>query len=346
MASTRILEPLRAAATLGARLFSLKNLVAVPAGLLLGFLPLTPGPASSGVLPLPYVPRSAHQAYGYTLAQTGLGRNSLALEWLAVGERALLEPERILAPFDALRSFAATAPAAAGYAFAVKDGQRVRLHAQPATNAGRELFVDVYRSTEHGLEYVTSALPGATGDSAEVRHIEIEALEPAEYVLRVQPALPPASREASTADLAVSVRVQMSPLLAFPVAGVDARAIWSGFGAERDGGARAHRGVDIFAPRGTAALAAMDAWVARVETTRRGGNVVWLQPLFGNMRLYYAHLDEQYVERGQFVLAGEPIGAVGNTGNAITTPAHLHFGVYVRQPGVRGGARDPVAFLR
>jgi len=110
--------------------------------------------------------------------------------------------------------------------------------------------------------------------------------------------------------------------------------------------ARAHRGVDIFAPRGSTAVAATDAWVVRVETTRVGGNVVWLQPLFGNMRLYYAHLDRQYVERGQFVLAGEPIGAVGNTGNAISTPPHLHFGVYVRKPGVRGGARDPYGFLR
>ena len=45
---------------------------------------------------------------------------------------------------------------------------------------------------------------------------------------------------------------------------------------------------------------------------------------------------------GQFVTAGEVVGTVGNTGNAITTPPHLHFGVYVR----RRGARDPVAFLR
>jgi murein DD-endopeptidase MepM/ murein hydrolase activator NlpD len=83
-----------------------------------------------------------------------------------------------------------------------------------------------------------------------------------------------------------------------------------------------------------------------VDATPRGGNIVWLQPLFGNMRLYYAHLDQQFVERGQFVLAGERIGSVGNTGNARTTPPHLHFGVYVRQRGVRGGARDPVIFLR
>jgi murein DD-endopeptidase MepM/ murein hydrolase activator NlpD len=93
-------------------------------------------------------------------------------------------------------------------------------------------------------------------------------------------------------------------------------------------------------------LAATDGWVTRVETTRVGGNVVWVQPLFGNMRVYYAHLNEQWVEPGDFVTAGEPLGAVGNTGNAITTPPHLHFGVYVRQPGMRGGARDPAEFLR
>ena len=130
-------------------------------------------------------------------------------------------------------------------------------------------------------------------------------------------------------------------MLAFPVDGVDGSAIWSGFGAERDGGRRAHRGVDIFAPRGTPVLAATDGWVTRVETTRVGGNVVWMQPLFGNMRVYYAHLHEQWVEPGDFVLAGQPLGAVGNTGNAITTPPHLHFGVYVRRPGVRGGAQRP-----
>jgi murein DD-endopeptidase MepM/ murein hydrolase activator NlpD len=135
-------------------------------------------------------------------------------------------------------------------------------------------------------------------------------------------------------------------LLGFPVDGVDARAIWSGFGAERDGGRRAHRGVDIFAPRGTPALAAIDGWVTRVETTRVGGNVVWLQPLLGTMRIYYAHLDEQWVRPGDFVRAGQAVGTVGNTGNARTTPPHLHFGVYVRRQGMRGGARDPAEFLR
>jgi murein DD-endopeptidase MepM/ murein hydrolase activator NlpD len=316
----------------------------VPAGLLLGLLPLTSGPASSGVLLAPYVPRSPHQAYGYALTQTRLSRNPLALQWLDAGEQALLEPERLTAPFEVLRTFSAAAPAAAGYGFAVRDGQRVQLHAAGPTNAGRELFVELYRATPRGLEYVASSLP--TAADAAPPPLTIEALEAADYVLRVQPGLASPANETAPSDYAVQVHVQTSPLLAFPVQGADGRAIWSGFGAERDGGARAHRGVDIFAPRGTAVLAATDAWVTRVDATPRGGNIVWLQPLFGNMRLYYAHLDQQFVERGQFVLAGERIGSVGNTGNARTTPPHLHFGVYVRQRGVRGGARDPVTFLR
>jgi hypothetical protein len=43
------------------------------------------------------------------------------------------------------------------------------------------------------------------------------------------------------------------------------------------------------------------------------------------------------VREGQQVRAGDTIGFVGNTGNAVTTPPHLHFGIY-RRPG---GAIDP-----
>jgi SH3-like domain-containing protein len=41
------------------------------------------------------------------------------------------------------------------------------------------------------------------------------------------------------------------------------------------------------------------------------------------------------------VRAGEPIGTVGNTGNARTTAPHLHFGIYRR----RSGAIDPFPFV-
>ena len=37
--------------------------------------------------------------------------------------------------------------------------------------------------------------------------------------------------------------------------------------------------------------------------------------------------------------AGQVIGTVGNTGNARTTPPHLHFGIY------RNGPIDPFHFI-
>ena len=48
------------------------------------------------------------------------------------------------------------------------------------------------------------------------------------------------------------------------------------------------------------------------------------------MRYYYAHLSgfAEGLEEGQYVTADTLLGFVVNTGNAITTPPHLHFGIY------------------
>ena len=300
---------------------------------MLALLPLiSVGPAVSSIAMLPYPPQYPHQAYGYELALMRLQRNTPAGEWVAAADRALLQPQPVELPFSKLGEQSSGA-AAAGYAFKVPVGRRVTVKVSSDSIESRELFVDLFRASEVGRERVSGALPGGALEA-----IVIDALEGGDYVVRVQPPVGATAR--------YDVEIESRALLAFPVDGVDRSAIWSGFGADRDGGRRAHRGVDIFAARGTPVLAATDGWVTRVETTRVGGNVVWIQPLFGNMRVYYAHLHEQWVEPGDFVVAGQPLGAVGNTGNAITTPPHLHFGVYVRRPGVRGGARDPVEFLR
>ena len=58
----------------------------------------------------------------------------------------------------------------------------------------------------------------------------------------------------------------------------------------------------------------------------KGGNMVLV--LGPKWRLhYYAHLDE--IRTSMFSLVGHDteIGTVGNTGNAATTPAHLHYGI-------------------
>jgi murein DD-endopeptidase MepM/ murein hydrolase activator NlpD len=157
--------------------------------------------------------------------------------------------------------------AALGYTFTVPVGRRVAVTV--ASDATDELFGDLFRVAPLRHERLTGALPGNRSEP-----FVVDVVESGDYVLRIQP---PVGTTASC-----DVDIKTSALLAFPVEGVGRSAIWSAFGVERDGGRRAHRGVDIFAARGTPVLAAIDGWVTRVETTRVGGNVVWMQPLFGN----------------------------------------------------------------
>jgi peptidoglycan LD-endopeptidase LytH len=317
-----------------------RALAAVPL-LLLALAPGACGPSGPELATGPYLPRSAHQAYGHALAQAGLTRTALGRAWIGSAEQALRAPREVSLPFAVDGGFDPAAAEALGYAFKVRPGQRLSIvvSIEPgATHENLEAFVDLYRVDRGRPVQVASAAPATQheGDRFE-RWLEIEVFEAQDYVLRVQPEL------LRGGTYRVEIRTQ--PLLAFPVEGHGPRAILSGYGAPRDGGRRIHRGVDIFAPRGTPVLAAFDAWVTRVQTTPVGGNVVWLQSLFDNTTLYYAHLDEQWVERGQFVAAGEPLGTIGNTGNAVTTPPHLHFGLYLRRAAFRG-ATDPDPFLR
>jgi len=109
--------------------------------------------------------------------------------------------------------------------------------------------------------------------------------------------------------------------------GVQKSNIADSWGAPRSEG-RSHKGVDIFATRGTPVLSATDGIVLRVGTNRLGGQVVnVLGP--GRQVHYYAHLDRYGAFKpGDVVYRGNILGYVGNTGNARTTPPHLHYGVY------------------
>lgn len=135
--------------------------------------------------------------------------------------------------------------------------------------------------------------------------------------------------------------LRTDPVLTFPVAGRSDRDIQSFWGDSRGGGERQHEGNDIFAPRGTPVVAVTDGRVRSTRVTERGGKTVWLRDAEGRgLAYYYAHLDTQLVQEGDYVARGDTLGRVGNTGNARTTPPHLHFGIY------RRGARDPWAYLQ
>ena len=92
-----------------------------------------------------------------------------------------------------------------------------------------------------------------------------------------------------------------------------------------------HHGNDIFAPLGAPLLAVTDGTLFLAGWNDVGGNRVWLRDAAGN-EFYYAHLSafSPLAREGAQVKAGDVIGFVGATGDAVGTPPHLHFEIHPR----------------
>ena len=110
-----------------------------------------------------------------------------------------------------------------------------------------------------------------------------------------------------------------------------------------------HHGEDIFAPLGAPVLAVANGIVYSVGWNKVGGLRFWLQDLAGN-EFYYAHLSafSPLAINGAQVRAGDVIGFVGNTGDAQTTPPHLHFEIHpvsLLYKGYDGSAVPPYPYL-
>ena len=160
------------------------------------------------------------------------------------------------------------------------------------------------------------------------------AQEPCDY----QPSVPQTPEEQANALRFARYREQLAfyaerlpaepdTTLYMPVEGVSVASVTDTWGAPRGGG-RSHEGQDIFAPRGTPVYSATPGYIYRVGTSTLGGKVVWVMGA-GGRRYYYAHLDSWAdIEEGQAVTVDTLLGYIGNTGNATTTPPHLHFGIY------------------
>ncbi|MCB8816292.1 M23 family metallopeptidase [Desulfosporosinus shakirovi] len=112
----------------------------------------------------------------------------------------------------------------------------------------------------------------------------------------------------------------------FPVAGTT----WyeDSYGADREGGVRRHEGTDLFGKEGTSIISSCGGEIEQLGWNRLGGERVGVRGDDGNY-YYYAHL--QYISaklvKGERIEAGEFIGGMGHTGDALTTPDHLHFGI-------------------
>jgi hypothetical protein len=321
-----------------------------------------PDPRTSREYPSPHLTHAA------VLEAGGMDNTRAGRAWLTGAVTAVQEPVDVGLPYEEEGWFGPEDAMALGYRVRVPVGQKVAITLETPDGQAIPFFLDAFPATIAGSD-------GSGGDrsgsrpmvvrpaslfdpgsrlprSASLPRVEMTDLpvpswsappgirqpdfEPSDsgtFVIRLQP-------PALTGG-AYRVRMLSRPVLAFPVADRDTRAIQSVWGDPRGGGRR-HEGVDIFAPRHTPVVASAPGQVRRVEVTNLGGRVVWLRDSERNQSIYYAHLQEQWVERGDIVEVGDTLGTVGNSGNARTTPPHLHYGIYRRGRG----AVNPFPYLR
>ena len=113
----------------------------------------------------------------------------------------------------------------------------------------------------------------------------------------------------------------------FPIAGV-ANFVHDWYFPRWGPGFRFHMGTDVFAAHGTPVRAPVDGTVTSGSGSLGGLFVKVFQP--DGTYFYMAHLSGlvEGFQEGMAVKTGDIVGYVGNSGNARTTPPHVHLGIY------------------
>ena len=250
--------------------------------------------------------------------------------WNAAYERALKDSLQIPLPYELNGRFHSPEFYAFGYEFSLEKGRNLFIENRLDLAYGK-VFVEIFQKDNSRKPSYTLRLSDSLSSSLPTSYL-VEAS--GTYKVVLQPTM--------YLDTAFSFQIYDMPAFLFPVQGATNRSIGSFWGDPRDGGKRSHKGVDIFADRGTPVLAVADGFVRYTGERGLGGKQVWLREDLFNHSIYYAHLDSILDRPQKRVKRGDTLGFVGNTGNARYTPPHLHFGIYQR----RRGPTDPLAFIQ
>lgn len=164
------------------------------------------------------------------------------------------------------------------------------------------------------------------------------------YSFRIGPQTPaaPAARRA-TASTTLKLGFAFYGY-AFPILGKHEIAMGAGrFGAPRAG--HTHEGQDVLAACGTPLVAARGGRVQYAGYQSAAGNYVVIDGRGTGYDFMYAHLAEPSpLHTGELVRTGQPIGIVGETGDAVG--CHLHFEIWTPPGWYEGGSPiDPLPFL-
>jgi murein DD-endopeptidase MepM/ murein hydrolase activator NlpD len=246
--------------------------------------------------------------------------------WIAKSKSLFDEAKQVKIPYKETGYFAADQIEGAAFRFSLERGQLLAANLNVQSLNSFTIYMDFWEQKDNG-EFKKLAFADSTGAS-----LQWEAKRNGVYLVRLQPEL--LSSGSYTLDLTIGAS------LAFPLKNTSRKQIQSFFGVGRDNGTRRHEGVDIFSGFKTPVLAVAEGTVTRVNENNLGGRVVWLRPEGKDYSVYYAHLEKQIAVEGMRVALGDTLGLMGNTGNAKTTPPHLHFGIYTS-----GGAVDPLPFI-
>ncbi len=180
---------------------------------------------------------------------------------------------------------------------------------------------------------------GTTGEGRPARN--------GRYSFRISPqsatATAPAARKA-TASTALSLGFAFYGY-AFPILGPHEYGMGAGrFGAARSG--HTHQGQDVMAACGSPLVAARGGVVQYAGYEGNAGNYLVIDGRGTPDDFMYAHLAEPSpLHTGETVRTGQPIGVVGETGDA--QGCHLHFEMWGPPGWYEGGSPfDPLVYLQ
>lgn len=249
------------------------------------------------------------------------------LAWKRFGNKVLAQPLMIPAPYAEKGIFAGDSTDANAFLFTALPGQKIKVTLTPEPGSLYTAFLELWDAANSGDPRLIEAA------DMMLNSLEFSAPQGGRFIVRMQPKL--------SGYGSYHLKIALQPILGFPISPQVKSNIGSLWGDPRDAGVRKHEGIDIFAKKGSPAIAVSDGMVRRVSEGGIGGKVVWFNPDKESFSVYYAHLDSQYVQSGERVKKGTVLGTVGNTGNAKLTPAHLHFGIYTNS-----GAVNPLSFVQ